>query len=176
MDEKARKREIELSTVIAGPEDGKRVVHVGISLNENFVTTASFFPAVKASPPRKNELVVLCQDRMLEVLELLITVEIFPVGATITKIPSFVPFRVCLAIVSELLPKRSKEPSLLLATAFNSVSDFPITIGLLNAPLKLDWTNTPAWPDGVEIIPTTLIALFAKTALLIRNGALISLA
>src|SRR5487761_2079064 len=156
---------------MAGLVDENLVVHVGVSLDENFVTTASFFLAVLASPPRKKELVVLCHDLTLEIFELRIKLETFPVGETTTKIPSFVPLRFCLAIVSELLPRRSKEPSLLFANAFNSVSDFPTKKGLLNVPFKSDLTNMPACPEDVEIIPTTLMALFAKAALRIRNGA-----
>ena len=122
----------------AGLDEVKRAVQVGMRVDENFVTTASFFPVDKASPPKKSEFVELCHERVVAVLKLRTANEILPAGVTATTIPSLTPLFACLAIVSELLPRRRREPSLLLESAFNSVSDLPTSIGLPNVPFKSD--------------------------------------
>ena len=70
------------------PVDAKRYVQVGVKVFENFVTELSIFLPVITSSPKNKVFVALDQLRLAFAAELLITLEIFPVLATLTIIPS----------------------------------------------------------------------------------------
>lgn len=170
VDENSRKLEVGLLEVMAAPAAENLIVHVGRNLDPYLVTTASFLLPVIAYPPRKRELVALCQVRVLIVLELRMTVPIFPDMETGTIIPSLTPFNFVTPTVSPLLPNKVNDPSFFPIWALISVSLFPIRIVLLKPPTESDLLRNPALPDEVEITPAILIPFLVANALRARTG------
>ena len=72
-------------TVIAGPVDAKRYVHVGTKEDENLVTAVSVLPAATTSPPNNNVEVALFQMRLPFATELRTTLVIFKSLETLIK-------------------------------------------------------------------------------------------